>query len=391
MMSVIRDLGCLQLDPISVIAPSHRLVLWSRLGSYDLAVLDQLLWRDHRLFEYWAHAASIVLTEDYPIYRAFMGEHAGGGRVGAWMAANPGLRRSVLGQLRGRGPLRARDLEGDSEVAWQSSGWSSGRNVDRMLGSLWFRGEIMVAGRSGGQKLWDLRARVLPDDLLGDRISRPAAVRRAAEKSLRALGVATPIQITRHFTRGRYPGLASELHRLEKERRIVPIAVADGAARWPGAWYLHADDLPLLEAIEGGAWDPRDALLSPFDNLICDRLRTKRLFGFDFKVEIYVPPGKRRFGYYVLSVLHGDRLIGRIDAAFDRAAGRLVVRAIHAEAGIPMREVEAAVSAPLEELEAFLTATARRSRPSPSATRTSGSSRLRSSAILRRRSPIAAS
>ena len=380
MLEVIRQLGCLQLDPISVVAPSHRLVLWSRLGPYDPGVLDRLLWRDHLLFEYWAHAASIVLTEDYPIHRVTMlrwksGEGRWFRRGRSWMQANTALRRYVLGELRRRGPLRSRDLEDRSEIEWRSSGWTSGRNVDRMLGILWVTGEIMVAGRAGGQKLWDLSRRVLPPTAAALRIGPREAVRRAAQRSLRALGVATPTHIGFHFTRGEYPGLAEVLDSLESEGRILPVRVMEGGRAWTGRWYLHSEDLPLLEAIEGGEWQPRTTLLSPFDNLICDRARTIRLFDFDFRLEIYVPLSKRKYGYYVLSVLDGDRFIGRIDAAVDREKGRVLVHALHAEPGVSERELERAIAVPLEELSAAFAATAPRSRVRPYAARTSGSSR----------------
>jgi uncharacterized protein YcaQ len=291
----------------------------------------------------------------------------------AWFKANTGLRRYVMGELRRRGPLRSRELEDRSEVEWRSSGWTSGRNVDRMLGMLWARGEIMVVGRPGGQKLWDLSQRVLSGFETGSRIGPREAVRRAAQRSLRALGVATQPQVNFHFTRGDYPGLAEVLASLERERRILPVRIVDGGRALKGSWYVHAEDLPLVDAIEAGEWRPRTTLLSPFDNLICDRGRTIALFNFDFRLEIYVPPEKRKYGYYVLSVLEGDRLVGRLDAAVDRARGRVMVNALHPEPGMSKRELERAIASPLDELSAFVTAG--RSPARPSAARTSGSSR----------------
>src|SRR3972149_618380 len=215
-LEIVRDLGCLQLDPISAVARSHRLVLWSRIGNYDLAELDQLLWIDRALFEYWAHAASIVLTEDYPIHRRLMQRYATGEATTArdqrfriWLTENESLRRHILGELRRNGPLPARAFEDKAQAEWHSTGWTSGRNVSQMLDYLWTKGKIMVAGRSGIQKLWDVGERCLPDWTPRDRLPRREVVRRAAQKSLRALGVASPRHIGEHFTRRRYTDLAA--------------------------------------------------------------------------------------------------------------------------------------------------------------------------------------
>jgi uncharacterized protein len=178
-------------------------------------------------------------------------------------------------------------------------------------------------------------------------------VRLAAQRSLRALGVATARDIDRHFTQGRYPGLAAVLAGLERSGRVERVRLAADGAEWPGPWYVHADDLALLERLEAGDWRPRTTLLSPFDNLIIDRERTQRLFGFHYRMEIYVPKAARRYGYYVLPVLHGDRLVGRVDPAMDRSRGRLVVHAVHAEPDTPA-EAGPAVAAALVELAAFL-------------------------------------
>lgn len=362
-MRVVRDLNCIQLDPISVVARSHRLVLWSRVGAYDERVLDTLMWEERRLFEYWAHAASIVLTEDYPIHWRLMrsyprGDGPAARRLRAWIDANRGLRRSILTALRRRGPLPSRALADASDIAWSSSGWTNDRNVDRMLDVLWTQNRIMVAGRQGGQKLWDLTERILPAWTPRERLTQQQVTRRAAELSLRSLGVATAAHIRRNFTMDRYPGLDEVLARLERDGHIVRVAVADGRRRLAGDWYVHAADLTLLERLEAGAFEPRTTLLSPFDNLIRDRRRLEELFGFSHRMEIYVPAAKRRYGYYVLPVLRGDRFIGRIDPRMDRERGRLVVRAVHYEPEIAVsRVVSRSVSSAIEDLATFLGAT----------------------------------
>src|SRR5436305_9556658 len=166
-MDVIGRLVCLQLDPITIVARSHLLVLWSWLGPYDQGLLDRLLWQERRLFEYWAHAASIVLTQDYPIHQMRMrsygkGSDAWSQQVSAWMQQNETLRISILSALQQRGPLRSRDFEDPVQVAWRSSGWTDGRTVGRMLDFLWGQGHILVSKRMGAQKWWDLAERCLP-------------------------------------------------------------------------------------------------------------------------------------------------------------------------------------------------------------------------------------
>jgi uncharacterized protein YcaQ len=337
-LRLVRQLGALQLDPISVVAPSHRLVLWSRLGNYSGAVLERLQWQDRRLFEYWAHAASIVLTEDYPIHRRLMlswrrGESSYSRRFRLWLADNKGFQRHVMRELRRRGPLPASAFEDRSERSWQSSGWTSGRNIDRMLAALWLSGIVVVARRDGGRRWWDLAERWLPEWTPRDRLSETEVVRLAAQRSLRALGVARPRDIDRHFTVGRYPGLPSVLRSLERDGSILPVEVKDGGEQWSGRWYVHAEDVALLDRIEAGEWRPRTTLLSPFDNLIRDRERTRLMFGFDYSIEIYVPAAKRKFGYYVLPILHGDQLVGRLDPQVDRKQRILTLRGVYAEEG----------------------------------------------------------
>ena len=171
-LDVVRDLGCVQLDPISAVTRSHQLVIRSRVGNYDLAALDHLLWTERSLFEYWAHVASIVLTEDYPIHHLLMRTYLRGQpqtawrqRTQQWLKANQRLQRHILQELKRHGPLPARVFDNPSEVGagWYSSGWTSGRDVSQMLDYLWTTGKIMVAGRSGIQKLWDLSERCLPE------------------------------------------------------------------------------------------------------------------------------------------------------------------------------------------------------------------------------------
>jgi uncharacterized protein len=335
MRQVLRGLRVLQVDPVNVVARNQLLVLWSRLGGFDRADLDTLLWPERWLFEYWAHSASIVLTEDYPIHQLKMREYrvtVESAAMQAWLDANEEFRCYVLDLLADSGPLPGEAIEDRAAVGWVSTGWTHGRNAERMLDILWKQGLIMVAGRDGLRRLWGLADFPAIDDLPTTEV-----VTRAAEHSLRALGVARARDVERHFTMGRYPGLD-----LERETWARPVRVEGGTEQW----WVHRDVLDRLDE----DWLPRTTLLSPFDNLICDRDRTERLWGFAYRNEMYVAKAKRQFGYYVMPVLAGERLIGRVAARADRKSGVLVVEAMYAEPGAPP---EPGLSAALESLASF--------------------------------------
>ena len=357
MLEVARRIHCIQLDPTNAVARSQLLIPFSRLGSYDPALLDDLVWRDKMMFHYWGHAASLVLTEDYPIHRRLMitwgtQNSNWGRRTREWMEANRSLQRHILSQLRSRGPLRSRDFEDRSVHAWNSSGWTDQRNVGRMLDFLWIKGKVMVAGRTGQERVWDLADNWWPEWMPRERLTESQVMRRGAPISLRCLGVGTQTHISRHFIAGRYTDLGKTLRLLERRGEIEQVEV-EGMAR--GKWFVHRDDTDLIERLERDEWEPRTVLLSPFDNLIRDRDRTLDLFDFHYRIEIYVPKNKRRFGYFAMPILHGDGLIGRLDPFFDRKSGRLTINSVHAEPGVPRsRTVAVAVRGAVEELAAWL-------------------------------------
>jgi hypothetical protein len=271
------------------------------------------------------------------------------------MAENQAMREYVLEELARNGPMMSRDFRDETSTRWRSGGWTNGSTVRQMLNYLWEQGEILVSGRKSNSKIWDLRERVLPDWTPRERLDWPETVYRSAEKSIRALGAGRPEHIQRHFTRENYPELPDGLDRLQADGRIVPAVVVEGDEEWPGPWFVHVDDVPLVAQLLAGQWQPRTTLLSPFDNLICDRDRTEELFNFFFRIEIYVPAAKREYGYYVLPILHGDRLIGRIDPKMDRKKKRLNVMNVYAEADAPMTaDAGRAVVGAIEELATFL-------------------------------------
>lgn len=313
---LVRAIGCLQLDPTAIVSRNHLLVLFSRLGPFDPKLVDTLLWDERRLYEYWAHEASIVPTDDRALHAALPPAWSDPRTTESWMTRQARLMTPVLERLANSGSVRAADFEEHAQK--YESGWGRRSLIADTLALLWFQGRIVPAGRAGGGRRW-----ALADAWFGTPLAalppRPNALREAAVRSLRALGIATQQQVTRHFIRHRYQGLASLWKQLEAEGAIVPVDLG-----LKGDWYIHADDVKLLERVESGDFDPRTTLLSPFDNLISDRNRTLALWDFDFKLEIYVPKTKR-WGYFVMPLLHGDRIIARFDLAVDRRAGVLNV------------------------------------------------------------------
>jgi uncharacterized protein YcaQ len=320
LVETVHRLGMVQMDPTSIVARTEHLVLWSRLGrGFRVAELERLLWRDRELFEYRAH---IVPTADLPMHRISMRRYPHSdltrhAYVRAWLRANDSFVRYVLGELRRRGPLRARELENRAADGWHTGGWNDeSQNVPMLLDILWSQGRVMIVGRDGQQRVWDLAERSLPAPN-----GRPGLeeTQDLAARQLRARGIERLERIGMLFD-GPPPGRKRAIDRLTRSGVIVPIEI-DGLS---GRWVTHRD---LLDSTFRG----RTTVLSPFDDLISDRDRTEKLFDMRFRLEIYVPKAKREFGYFVLPILRGDRLVGRIDPAFDRRANVLRVHAVHSQ------------------------------------------------------------
>ena len=353
-MDVARSIRVIQIDSVAVAgAPTQYLVPFSRIGPYDRSILDRLVYQDRLFFHYLAHAASLVLMEDLPIFAWSMRPYAKrtdkwGIRIAAWLKANDRLRRSVMRQIRSNGPLKSRDLEDTAMEHWESAGWNDGRNVNAMLERLWIEGEITVVGRDGSERLWDLASRWFPNGASRRRITDQARSDRSVELAVRALGVATKPHVYFHFTRGRYPDLLGSLKRLVDRGVIIPATIAGKRG-----YYLHRNYADYAAA----PWQGRTVLLSPFDNLIADRVRNRFLFNFDYGIEIYVPPAKRKRGYYAFPILAGDQLIGSADLKYDKSSKKLVVQKLVFESGFRMTpQVQKAI----DELETFVRGSTRR-------------------------------
>jgi uncharacterized protein YcaQ len=277
-LETVRRLGFLQLDPISAIAPPQQLVLWSRLGSFDIAEFDRLLWGERKLVEW---RAFVYPMEDLPILKAFMrrNDRPLDARRRAFLRANSGFSRYVLKELRERGPLLSREIETHaSRKGGERHDWWGSRQMGLMLEILGAVGKVAVVGRRGKQRVWDLAERWYPDVKA---LPLTTALALYDEQRFRAVGV-----------------------RLERGRLVA-----------------HP------EAVDGPVPD-RITFLSPFDRLIHDRARTEALWDFYYRLEMYVPAAKREYGYYVLPILHGDRLVGRIEPVFDRKTKTLSVKGL---------------------------------------------------------------
>ena len=324
--AVVERLTFLQIDPTNAVAPSADLVAWSRLGSsYRPEHLTQALERDRTLFE---SNALIRPMSDVGLYLAGARGRRTHERVRAWLRDNDRFRRDVLRLLKRRGPLASRDIPDTCAVPWESSGWTNNRNVTQMLEFLQSRGEVAIAGRVGRERLWDLPQRVYPATVEIPSFEEAEKIR--DERRLAALGIARA-QARAMPIEPIHVGLAGEA------------AVVEGVK---GEW--RVDPRYLDDGFKG-----RTALLSPFDRLIHDRVRTEELFGFEYTLEMYKPAAKRRWGYYALPILHGDRLVGKLDSIADRKAGVLRVDAIHEDVAFS-RAVATAVRKEIDDLAAWL-------------------------------------
>jgi uncharacterized protein len=335
LLEAVRRLWVVQVDLTAAVAPSADLVLWGRLGSrYRPEDLDDLVVA-RRLVE---HDGMLRVADDLALFVAEMQEWPGRPPLrewqedtADWVEANSACRDDVLDRLRAEGPLPARELPDTCVVPWRSSGWNSGKNVLMLLNCMEARGEVAVSSREGRERLWDLADRVLPD-LPAVPFEEARAER--DRRRLASLGIARARGTTMP---GGDPGSVGD---------AGEAALVEGVR---GAWRVDPEQLALLDQPFRG----RTALLSPLDRLVFDRKRLAELFEFDYQLEMYKPPATRRWGYWAMPVLHGDRLVGKLDATADPDAGVLHVDALHEDEPLPA-STRAAVEREIRSLATLL-------------------------------------
>jgi len=346
--ALVRRLGLLQLDSVNVFLRAHYMPVFSRLGPYDRAVLDRLAGHtrgrlNRRLVEYWAHEASLVPVETHPLLRWRMADLDGAwGSMQRILKENPTLVTDTLELVREEGPIRSGDtgFSRGTPAAGQMWNWHDGKVA---LEHLFYTGQVMAARRINFERLYDLPERVLPEDVLG----APTPLREDAQRELvrisaTALGVATEPDIGDYFRLPRADSKA-RVAELVDSGELVPVTVRG----WDAPAYLW-HEAPRPRPVPGRA------LLSPFDPLIWFRPRAERLFGFHYRIEIYVPAPQRVHGYYVLPFLLDGALVARVDLKSDRQAGVLRVQGAFAEDGVDTDRVSAELGAELSTVAAWL-------------------------------------
>jgi uncharacterized protein YcaQ len=317
--ATIRRLSCVQLDSISAVERSHRIALTSRVGAYRPGTVPRLL-EQGRVFEYWAHEACLLPVEDWPL---FVSQMRSGGRrwYGDVGVTHPHLADEILEEIGTRGPLGSRHFEGTSE-----GGMWNWKPAKAMLDRLWNHGDLVVAGRQGFQRLYDLPERVIPKPVLDAPVpGDEERLRALALKAVVARGALTATGIVEHWRlKGGVARIRPLVDALVSDGTLERLAVEDGEA-------------PVLVPSGADLSPPRPTaavLLSPFDNLLWDRPFARRVLGFDHLIEVYKKEHERRYGYYVLPLLWRDRIVGRADVKSERGEGMLVLKAFHRERGV---------------------------------------------------------
>lgn len=336
---VLDRVSLVQLDSVNVFSRTHYMPFFSRLGAYDRAALDRWLWESGELFEYWGHEASLIPIEHFPLFRPRMNGAVQWDRLEKMRRENPEFLWAVLDEVAVKGPLTTADLDAPGErVKGQMWGWSDGKVA---LEALFMGGYVTTAARPNFVRHYDLTERVIPEHVRQlDEPEPDSARRELLLHAARSVGVGTAADL-------------ADYHRLRKVRPLIEDLAREGALTevevegWGEPGYLHPE-AAMPRHVQGSA------LLSPFDSLVWCRPRIERIFGFHYRIEIYVPAPKRVYGYYVLPYLLDGQLVARVDLKTDRKAGRLRVQGAFGEDGYDRVTVARRLAADLEATAAWL-------------------------------------
>jgi len=336
-LEVIRRLGCVQIDTINVVERSHYLTLWSRLGSYNKEDLDQLLYPERKVFEFWAHAASIIPIEHYRYFIHAMKEYQRVLKVRAEkrLKEKSYLLDQVLDEIRRNGPMSSKDFEHERTGKKKGLGWWNWKPAKIALEMLFSAGVLMVAYRRNFQRYYDLTENVLPSHIDVTEPTEEERQRFFVEKTLEAWGVAKPSEVSSYYyewatrTALKKEALEETFQQLLDEDVLEEVTV-EGAR---GPYYMLVKDHDIVQRIAEGETADFNGVtfLSPFDNLTWNKTRIRKLFNFTPKFEAYIPKDKRKFGYYNMNILYKNRLVGRFDPKVHRDQKVLEVKLLHLE------------------------------------------------------------
>lgn len=308
LLKIIEKLGYIQIDTISIIERAHKHILWTRFPAYENTLLDELIDKDKKVFEFWDHAAAYIPIKYYrytlPRKKMYAEKHK------AWGVKNKKLLNYITDRITSEGPLQSRDFEDPNKRGL----WWDWKPAKEALEFLFHSGRLAAKARKSFQKVYDLPERVLPNNIDMSLPSYEELTHHLVMKEISAFGFASVKEITylRHHNR---EATTKAINEMLEEKKIIKINI-EGIE--DEVYYTTVKNLKALNNIKTS---DKIHILSPFDNLVIQRKRMNRIFGFDYTIECYLPAAKRRYGYFCLPVIYGDRFLGRLDAKADRARG----------------------------------------------------------------------
>ena len=338
-LDIIRKLGCIQIDTINVVERNHYMAVWSRFGSYDKKWLDELLYLNRKVFEYWAHAASLIPIENYRYFIHTMKKHNQGlkARAEKRLKEKALLLDKILDEIRRNGPMSTSNLELDEKQTERKAGWWSWSATKMALEMLFNAGILMVSYRRNFQRYYDLAENCLPSGVDVTESAEEERQRFCIMNTFHAYGVAKPSDVSNcyyqwsTFTPLKGQTFKKVLKNLVSEDMVREVTVKG----FQGLYYMLMEDFELAQKITDAQLNCFDEVtfLSPFNNLTWSKTRIHEFFNFSPKLEAYVPQNKRKFGYYNMNILYKDKLVGRIDPKIHRARRLLEIKLFHLEKG----------------------------------------------------------